>query len=52
MEFKVGQIVEHKLSKDWLMILEIGESLIKCRSKDLRIIDLYQFEVQSPKSKS
>jgi hypothetical protein len=52
MEFKTGQIVEHKLSKDWLMVIEIGVSLIKCRTKDLRIVDLFDFEIQLPKSKS
>ena len=50
MEFKTGQIVEHKLSKDWLMVIEIGV-MIKCRTKDLRIVDLFEFEVQLPKSK-
>jgi hypothetical protein len=52
MEFKVGQIVEHNLSKDWLMVIEVGNILLKCRTKDLRIVELFDFEIQLPKSKS
>jgi hypothetical protein len=51
MEFKIGQIVEHKLSKDWLMVVEVSELDLKCRTKDLRIVDLFHYEVQLPKSK-
>ena len=52
MEFKVGQIIEHVLSKDWLMVLEVGEWDLVCRTKDLRIVNIYHFEVQPPKKRA
>lgn len=46
---EVGQIVEHILSKDWLLILEIESDRIICRSKALDIVYLYPFEVRERK---
>ncbi len=42
---KVGEIVEHILSKDWLVILEINDNIIKCRTKKLEVVELYDFEL-------
>lgn len=42
----VGQKVEHKLSKDWVMILEIDGNRVLCRTKDLATISFYLFELQ------
>ena len=35
MQFKVGEIVEHILSKDWLLILDVDAELEQyyCRTK-------------------
>jgi hypothetical protein len=48
----VGQKVEHILSKDWMMVLEViklpsGGNKILCRTKDLREIWFYSFELVS-----
>ncbi len=43
---EIGQIVEHILSKDWLMILEFRDEKLLCRTKDLREVEFYQFEVK------
>ncbi len=44
--FKIGDIVEHLLNKDWLMVLEVYDDKIKCRTKDLSIIEFSSFEVK------
>jgi len=46
----VGQKVEHILSKDWMMVLEViklpsGGNKILCRTKDLREIWFHSFEL-------
>ncbi len=48
----VGQKVEHILSKDWLMVLEVitlpaGGFKVLCRTKDLREIWFFSFELVS-----
>jgi len=43
---EVGNIVEHILSKDWLLIIEVNDSKIMCRKKDLQLIELFKFEVK------
>ena len=45
----VGQKVEHKLSKDWVMILEIEDDCAMCRTKDFDIVSFYLFELQEIK---
>ncbi len=42
-----AQIVEHKLTKDWLMILEVRGDKVLCRTKDLREIEFYVFELKA-----
>jgi hypothetical protein len=44
--FKVGDKVEHILSKDWLIVLEIiKDGLLRCRTKELKEVFLYEWEV-------
>lgn len=43
----VGDKVEHILSKDWVLILEIQEDRIICRTKDLREISFRKFELKN-----
>lgn len=47
---KIGDRVEHKLTKDWLIVLDIekddrGYEIYVCRNKQLEIVRLYDFEV-------
>lgn len=46
--FQSGEIVEHILSKDWVMVLEympeMGQYL--CRTKSLQPIAFYAFELK------
>jgi hypothetical protein len=49
---KVGNKVEVILSKDWVMVLEIQKNdsthdRILCRTKDLREIWFYDFELKT-----
>lgn len=43
----IGDKVEHILSKEWLLVIEINSitGMIKCRTKDLRILDFFEFEL-------
>ena len=41
-----GQIVEHKLSKDWMMVLEVRGDKVLCRTKDLQEVEFYAFELK------
>ncbi len=49
---KEGDILQHKLSKDWVMVLEIKVNInpdivkIYCRTKSLDIKDFYDFELE------
>ena len=45
MNFKIGDKVEHKLSKDYLLILRVGKEQYLCRTKDFREIWFYTFEL-------
>lgn len=50
--FKVGDRVEHILSKDWLIVIEVLEKdLIRCRTKDLKDVVLNNWEVVLLKNK-
>jgi hypothetical protein len=54
-QLKPGDIVEHKLSKDWLMVLNISSNsahaLVTCRTKSLDIKEFYDFELQPQSNK-
>lgn len=43
---KEGLIVEHILSKDWLVFLGMQDDMLICRKKDMEIVYLYPFEVR------
>ena len=45
-KFKVGEKVEHVLSKDYLLVLKCGNEQYLCRTKDLREIWFYDFELK------
>ena len=45
--FKVGQIVEHILSRDWLLVLDLDNDRTLCRTKDHKEIWFYNFELQA-----
>ena len=50
---KVGDKVEHVLTKDWLLVLQIAPSAdrqsqrILCRTKDLKEVWFYEFEIKT-----
>ena len=46
--FKSGEIVEHILSKDWVMVLEyiLETDQYLCRTKSLQSIAFYAFELR------
>lgn len=46
---EVGDKVEVKLSRDWVMILEQKYGKYICRTKDYRIIEFSEFELQEIK---
>lgn len=43
---KVGEKVEHVLSKDWVLILKIDGDIITCRTKDMRMIKFHRIELK------
>jgi hypothetical protein len=48
---KVGNKVEHVLTKDWLLILQVidqpdGSKKYLCRTKDLREVSFFEFELR------
>lgn len=46
--FQVGDVVEHILSKDWFFIIEVDyeKQMIKCRSKSHEIFSFHPFELK------
>lgn len=43
----IGKIVEHSLSRDWLMVLDlISDDEVLCRTKSLEAKKFYTFELQ------
>lgn len=51
--FKIGDKVEHTLSGDWVLIIDVvGDSskpMYACRNKKLDTVYLYEFEVKDVK---
>lgn len=51
--FKIGDKVEHTLSGDWVLIIDVVEDSSKpmyaCRNKKLDTVYLYEFEVKDVK---
>jgi hypothetical protein len=48
--FKQGQKVEHILSGDWVLVLSQEEGKYLCRTKDLREVWFFDFELKPVKS--
>ena len=49
--FKPGEIVEHKINGDYLIVLRAGKEQYLCRTKDMREIWFYDFELKSTERK-
>ena len=45
----IGDKVEHLLSKDWLTVLKVNVETVECRTKDLRTVELYRWEIKKVK---
>lgn len=43
-----GEIVQHKLQKEWIMVLSHHKpsNIIRCRTKKLEVIECYPFELE------
>jgi hypothetical protein len=46
---EVGERVEVKLSKDWVMVLAIMDEGVLCRTKDCKEVLFYNFELRELK---
>lgn len=46
MEFSVGKKVQHAYTKEYLWMLKKGHEQILCRTKDLREIWFYPYELE------
>jgi len=45
-EFDIGDIVEHVLTKDWMIVVKIKDGLFVCRTKDYQLIEFHPFELK------
>lgn len=45
-KFNVGDIVEHILTKDWMMVVKIQGDFYICRTKDYQLIEFHPFELK------
>lgn len=50
-QFSIGEKVQHKLTKDWFMVLRVEKDKYICRSKEYQEIALYNFEIEKLKEK-
>ena len=46
---KVGDKVEHILTKDWMIVIEFENDWIWCRTKDFRLMNFKEFELKEIK---
>lgn len=46
MEFSVGKKIQHAYTKEYLWVLRVGNEQILCRTKDLREIWFYPYELE------
>jgi len=46
--FKIGDKVEHIFSKTWLLVIDIDteDGVLYCRTKELDVIELFDWEVK------
>lgn len=47
-KFKTGDMVEHKLNKEWLLVLKANKNdgMYCCRTKSLKTEYFYEFELR------
>ncbi len=43
---KKGDVIQHKLSKDWLLVIEVQPVTVKCRTKSFQIIEFFDYELE------
>lgn len=48
-KLSIGIKVEHKLSGNWLTLLAIEENKVLCRTKDFKIVELFDWEIKPVK---
>ena len=50
-EFNPGEIVEHKLSREWVMVLSYNskDKVYTCRTKSFEMVTFQDFELQKKK---
>lgn len=49
MEFKEGNVVEHVLTKDWFLVINVTPNepiVITCRGKDYSLYHFYKYELK------
>lgn len=46
MEFFIGKKIQHAYTKEYLWVLRVGKEQILCRTKDLREIWFYKYELE------
>ena len=56
-EIVPGETVQHILQKEWVLVLSVSNvpgsaQIVKCRTKKLREVEFYSFELESLPSKS
>lgn len=45
-KFEEGQIVEHRLSREWVMVLEeVKKNVYLCRTKSFDKVEFFSFEL-------
>ncbi len=44
--FTEGQIVEHKLNKEWMMVIKYQGKKVICRTKSLDLVEIEEFELK------
>lgn len=49
-QFEVGDIVEHVLNREWVMVLEVKSSSYVCRTKSFDEIEFNDYELQPRKN--
>lgn len=48
-KFQIKDKVEHILSGDWMLVLQVGKEQYLCRTKDMREIWCYEWELKPVK---
>lgn len=43
---EIGDVVEHKLNREWLLVIDISDDTFLCRTKKFELISFFNFELQ------